>query len=41
MIARGVTSTHNKWGCAILTKKVTPKNPGTYLKLRPKNQELT
>ena len=37
----GVTSTHNKRGCAILTKKVTPKNPGTYLKLRPKNLELT
>ena len=32
-----VTSTHNKRGCAILTKKVAPKNPGTYLKLRPKN----
>ena len=31
------TSTHNKRGCAILTKKVVPKNPGTYLKLRPKN----
>ena len=38
---KGVTSTHNKRGCAILTKKVTPKNPGTYLKLRPKNPELT
>ena len=35
----GVTSTHNKWGCAILTAKVAPKNPGTYLKLRPKNPE--
>ena len=23
----GVTSTHNKRGCAILTKKVAPKNP--------------
>ena len=33
----GVTSTHNKWGCAILTKKVAPRNPGTYLKLRPKS----
>ena len=33
----GVTSTHNKRGCAILTKEVAPKNPGTYLKLRPKN----
>ena len=33
---RGVTSTHNKQGCAILTKKVVPKNPGTYLKLRLK-----
>ena len=33
----GVTSTHNEWGCAILTKKVAPQNPGTYLKLRPKN----
>ena len=33
----GVTSTHNKRGCAILTAKVAPKNPGTYLKLRPKN----
>ena len=32
----GGTSTHNKWGCAILTKKVVPKNLGTYLKLRPK-----
>ena len=32
-----VTSTHNKRGCAILTKNVAPKNPGTYLKLRPKN----
>ena len=28
---------HNKQGCAILTKKVALKNPGTYLKLRPKN----
>ena len=35
--ARGGTSTHNKRGCAILTKKVAPKNPGTYLKLRLKN----
>ena len=34
---RRVTSSRNKWGCAILTKKVTPKNPGTCLKLRPKN----
>ena len=33
----GVTSTHNKRGCAILTKKVAPRDPGTYLKLRPKN----
>ena len=33
----GVTSTHNKRGCAILTKKVAPKNPETYLKLSPKN----
>ena len=33
----GVISTHDQWGCAILTKKVAPKNPGTYLKLRPKN----
>ena len=33
----GVTFTQNKRGCAILTKKVVPKNPGTYLKLRPKN----
>ena len=33
----GVTSTPNTRGCAILTKQVTPKNPGTYLKLRPKN----
>ena len=33
----GLTSTHNKSGCAILTRKVVPKNPGTYLKLRPKN----
>ena len=33
----GLTSTHNKQGCAILTKKVVPKNPGNYLKLRPKN----
>ena len=33
----GVTSTHNKRGCAILTKKVAPKIPGTYLELRPKN----
>ena len=33
----GVTSTHNKRGCAIVTNKVAPKNPGTYLKLRPKN----
>ena len=32
----GVAPTHNKWGCAILTKIVVPKNPGTYLKLRPK-----
>ena len=23
----GVTSTHNKPGCAIFTKKVAPKNP--------------
>ena len=23
----GVTSTYNKRGCAILTKKVAPKNP--------------
>ena len=23
----GITSTHNKQGCAILTKKVAPKNP--------------
>ena len=29
-------STHNKRGCAILTRKVIPKNPGTHLKLRPK-----
>ena len=35
----GVTSTHNKRGCAILTKKVASKNPGAYLKLRPKNPE--
>ena len=34
-----VTSTHNKRGCAILTAKVASKNPGTYLKLRPKNPE--
>ena len=34
---RGLTSSHNKWGCAILIKKLIPKNPGTYLKLRPKN----
>ena len=33
----GLTSTHNKRGCAVLTKKVVPKNPGNYLKLRPKN----
>ena len=33
----GVTSTHNKRRCPILTKKVAPKNPGTYLKLRSKN----
>ena len=33
----GITSAHNKRGCAILSKKVAPKNPGTYLKLRPKN----
>ena len=33
----GVTSTHNKRGCAILTRKVVPKIPRTYLKLRPKN----
>ena len=32
-----LTSTHNKRGCAILTKKVAPKSLGTYLKLRPKN----
>ena len=25
----GVASTHNKWGCAILTRKVGPKNLGT------------
>ena len=36
---RGVTSTHNKQGCAILTAKVAPKNPGTYQKLRLKNLE--
>ena len=35
----GLTSTHNKRGCAILTKKVVPKNPATYLKLRLKNPE--
>ena len=33
----GGTSTHNKRGCAILTRKVVLKNLGTYLKLRPKN----
>ena len=33
----GGISTHNKWGCAILTRKVVPKNLETYLKLRPKN----
>ena len=33
----GVTSIHNKRGCAILISKVVPENPGTYLKLRPKN----
>ena len=45
----GETSTHNKWGCAILTRKLvpknlktqyltlTPKNLGTYLKLTPTN----
>ena len=33
----GLTSTHNKRGSAILTKNVVPKNPGNYLKLRPKN----
>ena len=32
----GVTSTHNKQGCAILTWKVEPKNPVTYVKLTPK-----
>ena len=31
-MGEGVTSTHNKRGCAILTIKVVPKNPGTYLK---------
>ena len=36
-VGGGITSTHNKRGCAILTRKVVPKNPGTYLKLRPKN----
>ena len=36
---RGLTSTHNKRGCAILTRKVVPKNLGTYLKLRPKIRE--
>ena len=35
----GVTSTHNKREFAFLTAKVAPKNPGTYLKLRPKNRE--
>ena len=34
-----VTSTHNKRGCAILTRKVAPNNPGTYLELRPKIRE--
>ena len=34
----GGSSINNKRGCAILTPKVVPKNPGTYLKLRPKNQ---
>ena len=28
-----VTSTHNKWGCAILTAKIAPQNRGTYQKL--------
>ena len=37
LMPRGVTSTRNKRGCAILTKKVVPQNPGTYLKLRTKN----
>ena len=33
-----VTSALNKPGCSILTKTVVvPKNPGTHLKLRPKN----
>ena len=31
------TSTHNKWGCAILTRIVVPKNLRTYLKLTFKN----
>ena len=31
------TTTHNKWGCAILTRKVVPRNLRTYLKLTPKN----
>ena len=35
----GATSTNNKQGCAILTRKVVPKNLGTYLKLTPKNLE--
>ena len=29
----GVTSTHNKRGCAILTKKVAPQNPGNLPKI--------
>ena len=33
------TSTHNKRGCAIFTRKVVAENPGTYLKLIPKIRE--
>ena len=36
-LPRGVTSIHNKRGCATLTSKTVPKNPGTYQTLRPKN----
>ena len=35
--ARGVTSIHNIRERAILTSKVVPKNPETYLEFSPKN----
>ena len=35
----GATLSHNKWGWCYFDLKRSTQNPGTYLKLRPKNRE--